>query len=347
MKKFVLFYFLISIFLIENINGQKHKNRLEEDSIFFSNPYPYKLPIMGYEAHKRGYRMQLPFGVMLNALVVRQTLYIDKISVGFGNVNNNSEVPMYDLSEITKFENIKAQTSTYNFRFDIWPLPFLNIYGILGKNRQANINIKMVEPFPLEIQTDIAGWYLGSGMMLNGKIGRFFVSLDTNTNYNHNPRLDKPVQYTLASFRMGPIFEFKNNPQMRLITWTGAMYGHFGADTNGEIRTIDIAPNAPQRIDEMVNRLNEWYDGLTPLQKIKYSVLHNALENGLNNLSNGINQSYIKYSMEKTTHKPWNLLLGVQWQVSDHWQMRTEAQLLGDRIAGLFSFNYRFGIKHK
>ena len=29
------------------------------------------------------------------------------------------------------------------------------------------------------------------------------------------------------------------------------------------------------------------------------------------------------------------------------WQLRAEAQLLGDRTAGLFSLNYRFGIKGK
>jgi len=41
------------------------------------------------------------------------------------------------------------------------------------------------------------------------------------------------------------------------------------------------------------------------------------------------------------------MLLGAQWQINHRWQLRAEAQVLGDRTAGLFSVNYRFGVRGK
>jgi len=42
------------------------------DTAYFSNPYPYILPIMGSKAHHAGVRLPFPMGVMFNSLVGRQ-----------------------------------------------------------------------------------------------------------------------------------------------------------------------------------------------------------------------------------------------------------------------------------
>lgn len=318
-----------------------------EDSAYFAEPYPYILPILGDKAHERRYRFQLPFGVMMNYLSISQTLILDQMKVGFGNLNSGNEPQMYDLKDIVKFDPMKAMTSSYNVRYDAWLFPFLDVYGIYGKIQDADVQVNMTEPFPLSVTTTIDGWYTGYGAMLNGKVDRFFVSIDANQNRNHNPRVTEPIVLNMVSGRLGPIFKFPKRPQMMLVFWVGGMYSKFNAHTIGTINTKDLAPNASGKVDDMTQKLNLWYDNLGPVKQKLYDDLYNGLSNGMTALSSGIDNTYIKYDMQKTSPKPWNMLTGLQFQYNDRWQGRVEMQYLGARTAGLLSVNYRFGIRGK
>jgi hypothetical protein len=123
------------------------------------------------------------------------------------------------------------------------------------------------------------------------------------------------------------------------------MYTNFNSNTTGSIRANELAPDAPARVDEMISDLNDWYDGLSPADQIKYYLPYTKLNDGLEGLLNSVSNGYIRYSFDKKINSPWNMLVGAQWQISYRWQVRAEAQFLGDRTAGLFSLNYRFGIK--
>jgi hypothetical protein len=101
-----------------------------------------------------------------------------------------------------------------------------------------------------------------------GGVGPLFVSIDANRTYNYNPRLDDPAKVFIAGMRTGPIIRFKNNADMNVVIWAGAMYSHFNGETIGSINVLDIAPDAPGKIDEMQGDLDSWYDGLSAAQKI-------------------------------------------------------------------------------
>ena len=101
--------------------------RSARDSAYFSNPYPYILPILGSKVHQVGVRLPFPFGVMVNSLVGTQYLTLDQMKLGFGNYTNPNPPDMIDLDDVVTFEEISAQTSTFNMRVDAWLLPFLNI----------------------------------------------------------------------------------------------------------------------------------------------------------------------------------------------------------------------------
>lgn len=58
-----------------------------------------------------------------------------------------------------------------------------------------------------------------------------------------------------------------------------------------------------------------------------------------------MDESTIRYEMEKSIERPLNLIIGAQWQISPEWQLRGEAQIFGDRCIGLLFINYRFGLK--
>ena len=125
------------------------------------------------------------------------------------------------------------------------------------------------------------------------------------------------------------------------------MYSHFNGETSGSINVIELAPDAPGRIDEMQGDLNNWYDGLTPAEKILYNGIYTRVTDGLTNIKGGVETGYIRYDMTKEVTKPWNMLIGGQWQINYRWQLRAEAQFLGSRTSGMLSLNYRFGVKGK
>ncbi|MCB2222401.1 MAG: hypothetical protein KQI35_18600 [Bacteroidetes bacterium] len=319
----------------------------KRDSAFFSQPYPYILPVLGTKVHEAKIRLPYPVGIMFNTLVGEQFLSLSDIALGFGKYSSTSEPNMIDLSEVIEFEDIRAQTSTFNLRVDTWLLPFVNVYGIVGQTKKADINVNLVEPFPLDVTTEVSGTYVGFGAMAAGAVGPVFVSLDVNRTYNYNPRLDDPAKVLIGGLRTGPVFRFKNNPEMNISLWTGAMYSHFNGETDGSIAALDLAPNAPAEIENKLNNLHEWYDGLKPVEQLLYKNIYEKLDNGLTELKEGVEDGYIRYSFNKKINNPWNMLIGAQWQLNYRWQLRAEAQFLGDRTAGLFSLNYRFGIRGK
>lgn len=319
----------------------------KRDSAFFSKTYPYILPILGDKVHHAKIRLPYPMGVMFNALVGRQDLSLSDMALGFGRYSDPAPPNMIDVSDIIAFDDITAQTSTFNMRIDAWLLPFLNVYGIVGQTKKADISVNLVKPFPLEVNTEVSGTYVGYGVMTAGAVGPLFISLDVNRTYNYNPRLDDPAKVLIGGLRTGPVFRFKNNPDMNITLWTGAMYSHFNGETDGTIAALELAPNAPDNIENKLNDLHTWYNGLTPLEQVLYKNIYEKLDNGLTELKEGVEDGYIRYSFNKQINDPWNMLVGAQWQINYRWQLRAEAQFLGDRTAGLFSLNYRFGIRGK
>lgn len=320
---------------------------VERDSAFFSKPYPYIMPILGNKVHEAGIRLPFPVGVMFNTLVGTQTLALKDMALGFGRFSNPDHPQMIDIGDIVVFDEVSAQTSTYNLRVDTWLLPFLNVYGIVGQTRKADISVGLLQPFPLEVSTEVSGTYVGFGVMAAGALGPVFFSLDVNRSYNFNPRLDDPAKVTIGGLRTGPVFRFPKNPDMNITVWAGTMYSHLDGETTGIIPALELAPDAPDRVDELLADLDTWYNGLSPVEQGIFENLYNRLGNGLSGLKDGIEDGYIRYSFDKQIENPWNMLLGAQWQINYRWQLRAEAQFLGDRTAGLFSLNYRFGIRGK
>lgn len=325
-----------------NIEAQNVPARnAKKDSIYFSQPYPFILPIMGDKVHNLGFKLPFPMGIMVNTLAVKQDLELTNLKIGF----NQSD--WLELDEVVAFDKISSQAATFNTRLDFWLLPFLNVYGIFGRTADADIEVNLVAPFPWKITTNIGGNYVGYGLMLAGGVGPLFVSVDANRTYNYNPRLDKPAKVLISGMRAGPIIRFKNKPDMNVVIWGGAMYSHFNGETTGSINVVDIAPDAPGKIDEMQGGLDSWYDDLSAAEKVLYNKIYTNVSEGFTNLKGNIETGYIRYDMTKEITKPWNMLVGAQWQINYRWQFRTEAQFLGSRTAGMLSLNYRFGIKGK
>ncbi len=345
-----IYYIFLYVFLVSNTTYTQNKliRVNKEDSAFFSKPYPYILPILGDKVHEKKYKMPMPFGLSVNVLSVEQKMKANNMQVGFGNINNietNGRPELIDISEIVDFNQIVAKANVVNLRADFYPLPFLNLYTIVGLSKSKDVRTKLIKPFTLPINTTASTWFYGLGSVLSGKIGPVFLSFNYNYNVNKGANLRKPIKVNTFGIRSGPVFNLKKGRKLEV--WVGTMFTKFKGETLGTAYTNQLAPNAPEYVGNMIDDLNEWYDNLSPLDKLKFKIIHDFLEDGLENIQENIDDTFIDYSIVRTQNRPWNMILGTQLEVADHWKLRTEGQFLGDRVSIMLSLEYRFGIKGK
>jgi hypothetical protein len=88
-----------------------------------------------------------------------------------------------------------------------------------------------------------------------------------------------------------------------------------------------------------IQEIEEWYDGLEegPVKDLAGEILQELATP---------TETTINYSMNKKLRYAWNPVVGIQWQLNNHWQLRSEFGFLTKQQT-LFSVNYRFGIKSR
>ena len=140
-------------------------------------------PLLAEEALKRGHELPLPYGgsVVLTALSGRQ---IDVTDVRLG-LEGNPGVSISDFVHLGSSSDVLNA----NLKFDVFVLPFLNVYALLGyvhneSDTQANITVSTPGPgggdvvFERAISTELDGTIGGLGFALAGGYGNFFLVAD-------------------------------------------------------------------------------------------------------------------------------------------------------------------------
>lgn len=286
---------------------------------------PYIFPLWGEKVARKGFLLPYPIGIMVNGYMGEQDVTISDLSVG---INDGK---MISLDDVIGFSDVTASIQNINMRADLWVFPFLDVYGIFGK-AWVQTEVGVNKPIDFTTQADFDGYVYGGGMMLSGGFQSFFFSLDFNTVWTHFDAMKKDnVAMNLAP-RIGYVFHPNSNPESNLAVWTGAGRIFLNNTTEGSISMSEILPDVPGE------KVQAWYDGLPPLQQ---EVVKDIYESIINKHGDDV----IHYSLEKRPVKNWTMIVGAQYQINRHWQLRTEANFLGGRRSGLLSLNYRFGIK--
>jgi hypothetical protein len=167
---------------------------------------PSRLPFLAEEARKRGIELPQPFGIGL----VYYNLYRD-IKITDVRVGRNGAPP----TSVSKYANLgsTSDVNNLNLKFDVWLLPFLNLYAIAGyiDNQSAtriDVSLPPILPsgstrrFQMEVPTKLNGSVGGLGMTLAGGYGPFFMAADVNA-ARADMGFDKPFQAVIASARFG------------------------------------------------------------------------------------------------------------------------------------------------
>lgn len=344
------------------------KNEALADSLKKSD-YPYVLPIWGEKATKRGFNLPYSAGLSAQYFSQESLILIDNLSVGFNNGT------MYNLDGLVRFDEAKATASAFTIRPDVWVLPFLNVYGILGKAQAStNVNFGLWVPDSTGVDKQVfsTGTVIefntstfGLGMTPTIGIGGGFLALDMNIAWTDVPQLKHPARTFVFGPRFGKSFKLRK-PESNIAIWVGGFRVSVDSDTDGSMALSDVFGDGSSfgsrvdagivKVEDAQQQVDAWWAGLSPLEqnspvnKAKYNgstqllarageILHSA-----DQAVNTITSSTVQYKMEKTVKDPWNFIVGSQYQLNKHLMFRAEVGFLGSRDQYIVGVQYRFGL---
>lgn len=337
--KITIFTILITLFVIPSGFAQYSTKKVRSVHEAYTDSlkqveYNYIFPIWGQKVYQKGFDIPYPVGFMANSVWMKQDLVFTNFQLGFKN--EDVDIPLTPAGFIEFGEN-SNNSQNYTFRPDVWVFPFLNVYGLFGAG-SSKTSVNLVAPINLSTEVEQDFSTKGFGMMLAGGVGPIWISTDFNWTWNKPKLLDEPVQVSVIGIRAGHTFVFKQNPKRNIAVWIGGMRAKMGSETSGQIKLNEAIPNYEEKKDEIVDDYYKWYDDLSKPQQI---VADQVLTPIVEAIDTTTGEGIVKYAMDKQTKQLWNGLVGAQFQLNKHWQLRTEAGVVGNRKSLLVSLNYR------
>jgi len=167
---------------------------------------PRMLPFLGEEARKLGHELPEPFGVGLVYYKLVRDIKVTDLRLANDGGPPTSVSQFVDLGSGTDVKNI-------NVKLDAWLLPFLNVYGIVGKVwNESDTTIDVTLPplvsgapgrrFTTTVPTKLEGTVKGLGVTLAGGYKDFFGALDVNY-AKADLGFDERFKATITSARAG------------------------------------------------------------------------------------------------------------------------------------------------
>ncbi|MGE5798592.1 MAG: hypothetical protein ACM34N_17535 [Ignavibacteria bacterium] len=366
--KNILVVVLFCLSFFNDIFGQAYSAQgLERTDSLENLEYPYIFPIYGADAAKLGYKLPYSAGIGINYLWQNSDLIIDNLNIGFNNG------PMQNLDEIIRFNDAQSSASAVNLRPDLWLFPFLNVYGIFAHAKTSTeINAGIWLPDTANVWQELTALAttanfdattFGVGVTPTFAVTGWWIALDMNVAWTDVSALDEPVFTFVFGPRMGKTFKL-NEEDMNIALWFGGFRVKFSSSTNGSLNLSelfnlgDLQARVDQgfiTVDVAQANLDAWWNSLTPIEqqkpanKAKYETGTRTIEKAGNILTSldgalsNAESSTVQYSLDKTNKNKWNIIVGSQFQLNKHWQLRAEYGFLGSRHQFIGGVQYRFG----
>ena len=296
-------------------------SQAERDSIL--REYDQIFPIWGRKAIEHGFDVPYAVGANVIGMYLTQGLEFGQLGLSTG------DDPVQGVEFIGFGENT-SEAVTANGRLDLWLLPFLNVYGLFG-TASSTTTVEVTAPVEFSTVVENVGAYRGLGFTTAMGIKRNWLSFDMNWVWTDVDRLDQPVRGRTMGIRYGR--SFKVGRANRMSAWVGTMNQRLVAETKGSIAVAEALPPAVR--DELVDYQSEqWYQDLGPVQQ---EIADTIMDEIINRYDTG----KINYEMNKSLTTPWNMLVGMNYELGKRWAFRTEAGLIG-RWSIMTNVVYRF-----
>ena len=368
MKRKLHLSIVLTLIISINTYSQTYSDYDFDTTRIDSTEYNYILPILGEKTHALGFDLPRPLGFSVQYIWQQSNILISDVSVGF----NSSE--LINVDELINFNETTSSTQGFNFRPDLWILPFLNIYGIFATaNSQTfvdvsvgipNIDGGMDELFNIQSNVDVPTTTFGFGFTPTAGIWGGWIALDMNMTWTNVETLDENVFTFVFDPRIGKTFNFKK-PDRNISVWVGAFGLNINRNTSGSIAFNEVMDadswyekinTGQEKVGEAQIDLDDWWENLTPIEQnnpvniarketnqkkldVAGVVLVKA-EDAVGNVEN----STVKYEIDKRPASIWNFTLGSQFQLSKRWMIRLEYGGLSNRKHVIGGLQYRFGL---
>ncbi|TWT85836.1 hypothetical protein Pla123a_06430 [Posidoniimonas polymericola] len=166
------------------------------------------LPLLKGMAEKSGTTLPLPLGTSFIWTEIDRNVAVSDVRLGLGS-NPLTSVDRVAVPETTFHASSKIA------RIDLWVLPCVNLYGIVGHTRTTGNVAVTVDNFPLpsspqavlnvpvELEGTTAGWGCTSG--IGGK--DWFAMLDINKTWTDFSKLDSSLTALVITPRVGLVVD--------------------------------------------------------------------------------------------------------------------------------------------
>ena len=218
-----------------------------------------KLPFLAHLATDRGIELPRPFGAGAVYYYISRDIKVTDVRVGL-----NSATP----TSTGEFAQFATTSSVHNFnaKFDVWLLPFVNVYaiaGVVSNQSQTTIDVTLPAPRPggearrrrVTIPTSLEGSVGGVGTTLAGGYGHWFAALDINA-AQADLGFDDRFKAIVTSLRTGWHGTAGRRP---LRMWANATYWDTFATASGAIADPDGAGTLHFEVDQ--GPLHPWTYG--------------------------------------------------------------------------------------
>jgi len=302
-------------------------------------PYEWHFPIMGDEIRKMGFDIPFPNGIMVNYVVGSQYISISNLSVGLHDDPDSFK----NVDGIARFEQIKPFVNVINVRYDVWLLPFIDLY-VLGGYVHSKTDIKLALPIQAEFTSESQGPMVGWGFVAAGGVGPLFAELDYNMVWTFVQQLDKPSKAQVFDIRVGHTFKFKKRPWSNISVLVGAEWLKLNAQSRGQADLTQMFGGGTGGDPEgQQEDLTDWYDELPQKQQETFREFYETFHSALG----GEGDKYIYYDFDKKMPYAWSMTLGLNYQINHRYLLEAFYTFLGSRNQFQIGFNYRFGFKGK
>ncbi len=182
------------------------------------------LPLMADEARMRGYDLPLPFGASAIYNYLERDIEVTDLGIGIDGAAVQSVSNYVELGSTSRVNVVLA-------RFDVWILPFLNLYALLGdidntSTTHALVTIPLPGPgpgmrsFEFAGKTSLTGMVGGGGLTVAAGYKEFFLMADANYTQT-DIGFDDSFRALVVSMRSGWNGRVRNMP---VRAWAGLMY---------------------------------------------------------------------------------------------------------------------------
>lgn len=209
-----------------------------------------KLPFLGDLARSRGIELPLPLGAGVVYYHLSRDIAVSDVRIGRNGAAPSSASDFAQLATTSRVDNL-------NVKFDVWLLPFVNVYAIAGyiwNESETTIEVTLPPLTPdgptrrrrVTVPTSLTGSVGGLGTTLAGGYKSFFAALDVNV-ARADLGFDDAFKATVTSLRAGWHGQAAARP---LRVWANTTYWDTFATATGTVADPDDGGTLKFEVDQ-------------------------------------------------------------------------------------------------